>query len=1164
MTQPTDRNLLVGILAVQMDFISGRQLVMAMNAWIVQKQRPLEEILREQEALSPETLLLLQAVVGKYLARHEQDAGLALTAISSLPEVVAPLQGVADEDLQSAVRTVLSEAGNRESLVGGCASEIDRLCDEFIHTWCSGPRPRIEEYVARVSAPARDRLLTELLQEEFHLREVAGEAIVAAEYRERFPQKTRFVERALAFHHGATVNRVDSGDFRSGPGRHGDLGSGRFQIKHPHARGGLGEVFVAHDTELNREVALKEIRAQYAGDSSNRSRFLVEAEITGRLEHPGIVPVYGLGRYADGRPYYAMRFIRGESLKETIARFHHHHSGAGDLTTGEAGVEFRRLLGRFIAVCEALEYAHGRGVLHRDLKPGNIMLGKHGETLVVDWGLAKVLRRAASDRAGEETLTPGTGSAESETAAGAALGTPGYMSPEQAAGRVNELGPATDIYSLGATLYHLLTGQPPFVGGSPQEILRRVQAGEFPRPGDLPRAAGSSTVADSGPTTGTSATPQRRLAVPRALEAICLKAMSREATDRYPTAAALAADVERYLADEPVHALAEPAPDRLRRWGRKNPRIVGSLTAGLLVSTLALGLVVAIVSRNNAVLGEANRRINGQRGQISQQNAELRQLVEAERLATADARQKRELAQEAQTAAERSEAVARTSELNALLRSGELATRRGDWQQALAFIERAKPLTSNPEQRLRLDIEKAKAQWVLSRVNESRQTLADLRAEVAEGGLRPRIRLWSAVIDSRLGPQAEEWLREISGPEMVNTLEPAERSLVRALLAPKSGETVSHLQELLRDEPFFPGAQHLLILTHLFRGERELVHREIEIARRLHPGDPNTAIAEALLMVCEKPLAEVEARIPALLDQMSESARPSLKKLILIMSQEVNDLRRPREEPLMLMIARELQAISKIVEVGKSLEAENLLPGSTVLLGKRWFGAFSQSTWQIMVNIERWVDGMLALDCMGDLHFLQAMLRVRRQDYRGAEPNVLAAATSDRLLLPLEAEVAGLRLLIQAELALSQPVPLDSPHNSVSPRILPSLMAFYAALARHGPPFGMDLGFWQERTVYLCRELQQTSLGEKFLDLWDARHPPTALTLRLRGDLLRFAPVPELYRALDCYQRAVDQNLGTADERQGFQERLQATQDEIRCRSDALRWAAAADVARAP
>ncbi len=180
---------------------------------------------------------------------------------------------------------------------------------------------------------------------------------------------------------------------------------GRFRIVRFHDRGGRGEVYVAQDLELAREVALKQIQVQYADVPEVRSRFLLEGEITGGLEHPGIVPVYGLGHYDDGRPFYAMRLIKGDSLKQAIRRFH--QAGVGNQKPGERALELRRLLRRFLDVCNAVAYAHSRGVLHRDLKPGNILLGPYGETLVVDWGMAKLVgHREQAQTTGEATLRP--------------------------------------------------------------------------------------------------------------------------------------------------------------------------------------------------------------------------------------------------------------------------------------------------------------------------------------------------------------------------------------------------------------------------------------------------------------------------------------------------------------------------------------------------------------------------------------------------------------------------------------------------------------------------------------------------------------------------------------------------------------------------------------
>jgi tetratricopeptide (TPR) repeat protein/tRNA A-37 threonylcarbamoyl transferase component Bud32 len=388
-----------------------------------------------------------------------------------------------------------------------------------------------------------------------------------------------------------TSGSTDPGGVSAGPTASPDLSpsaQNRYEPEGFHARGGLGEVLVARDRELGRKVALKRIRAERVSDEDSRRRFLLEAEITSKLEHPGVVPVYGLVQGTGGDPCYAMRFIQGDSLKDAIEHFHAADRPGRD--PGERSLALRQLLGRFVAVCNTIAYAHSRGIIHRDLKPANVMLGKYGETLVVDWGLAKQVARTEAERSsGEETLAPSSGSSsEGGTEMGQAVGTPAYMSPEQAEGNWGEVGPASDIFSLGATLYQLLTGQAPFQGGNPKEVLAKARRGEFPPP------------------------RQVKPAVPQALEAICQKALALKPEARYATPRALADDVEHWLADEPVGAWQEPWTGRARRWVRRNRTLATAAATTVLLAVLTGGVVYALVQQHQREQQEQTDRVVNQ------------------------------------------------------------------------------------------------------------------------------------------------------------------------------------------------------------------------------------------------------------------------------------------------------------------------------------------------------------------------------------------------------------------------------------------------------------------------------------------------------------------------------------------------------------------------
>jgi serine/threonine-protein kinase len=358
----------------------------------------------------------------------------------------------------------------------------------------------------------------------------------------------------------------------------------RYTLTRLHARGGIGQVWLARDEDIGRDVALKELRPDRGDSPSATARFLEEAKVTGQLEHPGIVPVYELVQPRAGQPCYAMRFVGGRTLADAIKDYHRRRQSGG-----VGPLDLRQLLTAFVGVCNAVAYAHSRGVLHRDLKPQNVALGDYGEVLVLDWGLAKVVGKPEEPTS---LLPVSVGQADSreETRQSQVLGTPAYMAPEQAQGWVDLMDPRSDMYGLGAVLYELLTGEPPFGGADTPEVLKRVVQ-EPPVP---PR--------------------QRVASTPPALQAVCLKALAKGREGRYGSAGELAHEVEHFLADEPVVAYREPVRVRLGRWARHHRPLVAAGLALLLTATVALAVSTALVRRQELAALEAKEQAERERG----------------------------------------------------------------------------------------------------------------------------------------------------------------------------------------------------------------------------------------------------------------------------------------------------------------------------------------------------------------------------------------------------------------------------------------------------------------------------------------------------------------------------------------------------------------------
>jgi serine/threonine-protein kinase len=505
-----------------------------------------------------------------------------------------------DEDSPSVAKRPVSAA---ESLLFGLLALQNRFIDRdgllaAFDSWVADKSKPLGQILLDRGAlsPARYAVLEQLVQE--HIQQHGcdperslAELRVVPEVRDRLEQVADLDLQCSLLSVGPEASGggdQDDGSSTadwSGQAEGADT-EGRFQIVRFHKEGGLGEVYLARDSQLHRIVALKRIKHTKVAEKDKRDRFVVEAEITGRLEHPCIVPVYSLGTFDDGRPFYAMRFIRGDNLEAAIDQFHQAEQAGRD--AGARTLALQKLLRRFLDVCNAIAYAHSRGVVHRDLKPGNIMLGQYGETLVVDWGLAKSVGRPepapASATQDDRTLVPESGSDRRRTVQGDLMGTPAYMSPEQAAGRIDQLGPASDVYSLGATLYCLLTGGPPFEKQAPAELLPKVQQGAF--------------------------APPRQVQgwIDPALEAICLKAMKTDPAQRYATPRALADDLEHWLADEPVGAYAEPVTVRAKRWMRQHPSRVTAAAVLLLATVAGLMIGTVLLNRSNRLLAQQTQR----------------------------------------------------------------------------------------------------------------------------------------------------------------------------------------------------------------------------------------------------------------------------------------------------------------------------------------------------------------------------------------------------------------------------------------------------------------------------------------------------------------------------------------------------------------------------
>lgn len=566
-------------------------------------------------------------------------------------------------------------SSDRSGLLSSHGSQVKKCADDFERQWKSGNSPRIEDFVQRASPEIQQPLFRELLSRELRLSEQPNDL---AALLSRFPNDRSIVNdvfyetRGSAAGSGNTVKNVI--EPLSTTNRYTDLRLYRV--------GGMANLYMAHDQDLRRDTIIKQLRDEFRSDPSYAGQLEIEAEITCLLDHPGIVPVFGVGRWGED-PFYVMSVIKGGDLLPAIAGLHTGAGGAFNHQTRAKRDQLFHLLEHLCSACKTLAYAHDQGVVHCDVKPLNIMIGEYGETFVIDWGLARTFRSATQFSISSDSKWK----TRVSTAKGMSGFTPGYVSPEQHFGN-GQLGPACDIYSLGATLYHILTNRAQLQGSEP-DFADRLASGRITPPREINRK------------------------IPKGLEAICLKAMHVSPDERYHTAMEMAVDLQNWMRDDEITALREGWSDWLFRRLRRHR----SATVAIAFTSVVL-LIAGVLMESSA------RHARGQRETDARHAREQRET---------DARHTREANVLREKAETRFKAALKTFEdLSQPLKNGDksrldiiLPMATDIWQFADAVLDDVAALKPDPEQLAQVYELRATANAVLE--TDINLQLVDLR-----------------------------------------------------------------------------------------------------------------------------------------------------------------------------------------------------------------------------------------------------------------------------------------------------------------------------------------------------------------------------------------------------------------------------------------------------
>jgi serine/threonine-protein kinase len=676
--------------------------------------------------------------------------------------------------------------------------------------WHVGERRPVEAYLELYPHLRDDfEYALELIYGEYLLREERGESADLGAYCGRFPAYAQRLKFQVDLHEALRATRP-SGPVEADQGlttttdtpRRRDRGwpaLPNYEVLEKLARGAMGVVYKARQKGLDRLVALKMILAGAHASDEERRRFRSEAEAIARLGHANVVGIYEVGE-VDGQAFLSLEYVDGGSLADRLRT---------QPLPPRQGAELVRTL------AAAIHAAHQAGIVHRDLKPANVLLTAAGVPKIGDFGLAKRLDAAFV-----------------HTNPGELLGTPAYMPPEQAAGQAREVGPAADIYSLGAIFYECLTGQVPFRAASLADLLELVRHAEPVPPTRL------------------------NARIPRDLETICLKCMQKESAHRYSTAQELADDLQCFLADRPIRARPPGMLERFAKFTRRNRALVAG------TATVFLILVVGVVS---TTAGWVNAHQERKRAREAEQQA--RQDEDRAIRAEENAREQwnRAVNAEKQTRHERDRV--QTLLVASYEHSAQGSMARGDWNAALDYLDKA--LQAGKVDEVRLQLAKVKAHCALHQISEANQAVQALSRRTDLGEYEGSVLLWHADIDMVRSLDDDEALKKVRRARALRLPAP-ERDYADGLLADTVEDAIKHFKSALARDRLHHRATCMLSTLLIFMGRLAEARDYLNFAHLVFPRDPTVKVLHALIETLEDH--------PDRAAQWFDRARPELKE----------------------------------------------------------------------------------------------------------------------------------------------------------------------------------------------------------------------------------------------------------------------------------------------